>query len=666
MSNKVLSLILLASLTLCACTQREELDRDWLSLTVSNSLSGEKTSLKGNSVVWNLGDELSVFDGVANRCFKTVGRTKGANATFEGVVTKKEGSYIAVYPYNEDFSCAGTKVSAFVPSIQKAVYDSFDPAANLSAGMTYEDDGKTAVTLHNAGSYLKFFVGGEAANVSKVTLISEGGEQLSGAVDISVLDKDRISVSSAGSLGENRVTMVSDSAFFSPGTYYLVFSPGEFSQGLRIEVAHGDYTKSYSLPTLKSTGNNSVYSISTPIEDDVLEVTHEGILDEVHIVGATSESLGLEVTPWNSWKTAEDVKKALRNAVEAKKSYFSMFKFYNYETTGSLDDVTSRRYGHPFMYALDFYKGSGVYFSAASIEKIRGNTINIVKRAWANNRSIANMSWHLENPFAERSTYGASMGCRYCYYSSGYPEKYRYVARDILENRQVDTLGIHCLGDWFDERVRDVADMINQFVDEEGNPIPFIFRLWHELEDGWAWWQLDNYSYTFTSLEDYKALFRLTVEKFRKYCPNAQILWAYCHDRNFYSEERFLMAYPGDDVVDIVGYDDYHLGRPESYGSKEATLDMSLSHLRWVSSVARKHGKLAAIFETGNNSETGDTAVDNQNNREFYNEYVIPLIKDPESDLAIFQLWSGYDNTDSRVDALKEFLKNDEAVIFNH
>ena len=70
------------------------------------------------------------------------------------------------------------------------------------------------------------------------------------------------------------------------------------------------------------------------------------------------------------------------------------------------------------------------------------------------------------------------------------------------------------------------------------------------------------------------------------------LLYAYSTDR-FRSEEDYLDFYPGDDFVDILGYDDYHSIK---------TLDEKPELIRQLTTIvklAEEKGKIAALSESG-------------------------------------------------------------------
>lgn len=280
--------------------------------------------------------------------------------------------------------------------------------------------------------------------------------------------------------------------------------------------------------------------------------------------------------------------------------------------------------------------------------------ISIIHAAWKKNRAIPMMSWHLHNPYANYSEYKKAMGCRYRYSEEGYPSNHRYVVREILTNARVDTLGIEYMGEWFDAQVREIADFINkEMVGENGEPIPFVFRLWHEQQDSWAWWQhAGSKEKSHVSVEDYKAFWRLTVELFRKYCPKAEILWCYGPDRYFKTEKAFMRSYPGDDVVDVIGYDDYNIGDLSKFhGDEDEMMEAALLRARIVSKAAMDRGKIAIVAEAN---------CMNKDYRDNYFNYVQQILKDPDVHFSIFQLWSMYYDRETT----DEFIHS-KNIIFN-
>ena len=75
------------------------------------------------------------------------------------------------------------------------------------------------------------------------------------------------------------------------------------------------------------------------------------------------------------------------------------------------------------------------------------------------------------------------------------------------------------------------------------------------------------------------------------------LVWAYSPGAGeLSSPDVYSERYPGDDIVDIVGYDCYHVGSKDGYlASMKNALDIT-------SAFAKEHGKLMAITETGHES----------------------------------------------------------------
>ncbi|MCB0645874.1 MAG: beta-mannosidase [Saprospiraceae bacterium] len=144
-----------------------------------------------------------------------------------------------------------------------------------------------------------------------------------------------------------------------------------------------------------------------------------------------------------------------------------------------------------------------------------------------------------------------------------------------------------------------VAEFLKSLKDKSGQPVPVIFRPWHEHNGDWFWWGKGN-----ATEEEYIALFRHTVDYFKKQHHIHHILYAFSPDRsrmkNPSSEEEYLYGYPGDDVVDLLGIDNYKDVRAYHNDSldQKGISDM-VKNLEMLSALAQKKGKLCAMTETG-------------------------------------------------------------------
>lgn len=593
-------------------------------LTVAASSSCVKSIYDGTSILWEKGDRIAVFEG--GEMYYCTSDASGADVTFKGDVPSAD-SYVMMYPYDKSAILSGSSISANIPSVQKVRPGTFAPDANLSVAIsakTGEPNIHSAI-FRNVGAYLKFQIDSEDSGVSKIIFRPVGSEKLSGNISVELSSSDEISVG-GGSIDSLAVIPVTGEVFVQ-GTYYAVVLPTELSGGLKVTVVNADGSyEDYKFEDISSLKRNEILTVTTPFGRNL----------------------------WSSWTDAASVKALLEKAREKGRVYTSQYTYYDYVHIKSI--TGNSRYkiygGFPLIYGLDFFRMSGTYYDATYTSNNRKRALSIIKEAWEKLRAIPSFSWHLESPYAsiENPELGESVqGCCFCYQNRdrypSFPVEHRYQVNEILENTGLAVTGQTC-GDWFDDRVREVAAIINQFVDDNGRPIPMIFRLWHELEDWWAWWQVHD-----TKDDQYRRFFRLTVDKFREYCPNAQILWVYCTDyASSQTSEAYMKYYPGDDYVDIMGYDDYNL-------VKVAERDKCITRAKVVSAAAREHGKVAMLCETLRAAKE-DTA----NQDIFFQDFVWPVVTSEDVSLSIFQVWGGADNTALRKESFKWWYDNEKTI----
>ena len=137
------------------------------------------------------------------------------------------------------------------------------------------------------------------------------------------------------------------------------------------------------------------------------------------------------------------------------------------------------------------------------------------------------------------------------------------------------------------EKLNQVADFFSSLRTGNGELIPVVFRPFHEMTGGWFWWGTKA-----TTTEQYRELFRFTVDYLRKEKGLHQLIIAYSTDR-FDSPDIYLKYYPGDEYVDVMGFDDY-------WGLRTAESSIqTIRMLEMVDSISAAHGKLMAITETG-------------------------------------------------------------------
>lgn len=132
-----------------------------------------------------------------------------------------------------------------------------------------------------------------------------------------------------------------------------------------------------------------------------------------------------------------------------------------------------------------------------------------------------------------------------------------------------------------------VADFFLSLKTKNGTLIPVIFRPFHENNGDWFWWGQKH-----CTTEQYKILFQYTVDYLLQHDVN-NVLFAYSPDRFFTTTEEYLERYPGDQYVDVIGFDDYQSLNQEN------GVELLGQKLEIVNTLAKERNKLSAFTETG-------------------------------------------------------------------
>lgn len=225
------------------------------------------------------------------------------------------------------------------------------------------------------------------------------------------------------------------------------------------------------------------------------------------------------------------------------------------ETAGDYPAVTGWEIGHIEIGAE--YNLDSIYFSDMK---------RLIREVYERG-GINTISWHGDNIATGKTAWDCAQDT---------------VVRSIL------TGGIHHKG--FIAYLDKVADFFLDLKDSKGELIPVIFRMYHEHTGGWFWWGNKQ-----CTPEEYNELFRMTVRYLRDTKQVHNILYAFS-PAGITTEAEFLSRYPGDEWVDIVGFDNY-CGSDKS--SIERYKKEVTAGLKVVTDYAKLKNKIPILAETG-------------------------------------------------------------------
>lgn len=205
--------------------------------------------------------------------------------------------------------------------------------------------------------------------------------------------------------------------------------------------------------------------------------------------------------------------------------------------------------------------------------RITEEVINHYKRG-----GIITISWHPRNPVTTVEGGGRA--------GQKFPEGTAWDVTDSTVVKSVLPGGSQ--HEKFQLWMQRVSDFLATLKTADGQPIPIIFRPWHENTGSWFWW-----GEKLCTADEYKALWNMLQDKLNA-DGFTNLVWAYSPGMaSDLTEEKFLERYPGNDRIALVGIDGYQWGTREDFMKQ---LDQNLDML---TKFAEKNGKIAALTECG-------------------------------------------------------------------
>ncbi|OKS85104.1 glycoside hydrolase family 26 protein [Mucilaginibacter polytrichastri] len=233
----------------------------------------------------------------------------------------------------------------------------------------------------------------------------------------------------------------------------------------------------------------------------------------------------------------------------------------NWRLQADSSDVKAVTGSYPAIYGWDLARIE--HDSTSDINGIPFETQRqLVKDAYQRG-GVNTFCWHMDNPVNDKTAW------------------------DTTNNSVKDILADGEAHDKYVAYLKKAAKFIKSFKGDNGEAIPILFRPFHELTGGWFWWGNKT-----TDPQDLIAIWRFTIDYLRKKEKVHNLLVVYS-TADFNSPEDFMARYPGDDYVDLVGFDLYCTDNVPQFVQR---LDKQLSILQ---TVAAEHHKIACVPETG-------------------------------------------------------------------
>ena len=236
---------------------------------------------------------------------------------------------------------------------------------------------------------------------------------------------------------------------------------------------------------------------------------------------------------------------------------------------------------------------------------------------------IITISWHLANPITGGNSWDYS----------------NKSIKSILPGGEHHAL--------FNSYLAKAADFLADLKDDKGTVIPVVWRPFHEHTGGWFWWGINS-----STDEDYKELFRYSVDYLRKDRNLKNLIIGYNTGTEFTSAEQYLKRYPGDEYVDMVSFDTYQRGSVDGTPEFAKNLDQ---WMKVLDEVAKDRKKIPAIGEIGYNQIP---------HHQWFTEVLTPVFNKYQFSYVLFWRNAGYKAKEQEVEYYLPFKGHPAAKDF--
>ena len=227
-------------------------------------------------------------------------------------------------------------------------------------------------------------------------------------------------------------------------------------------------------------------------------------------------------------------------------------------------DISDVVHDYPGLYGFDIANielGMSKNIDGVPFKDIRSN----IQDAYARG-GVSTISWHVGNPLTGKNAWDTTHGSVASVLPGGQQhQKYK---------------------SWLDK----VAVFLQSLKTPAGEPIPVLFRPFHELTGTWFWWGKNN-----CTPEQFIELWNFTQDYLMQVKNIHHLIYVY-NTADFEDEASFLLRYPGDQNVDMLSFDRYQY---EGVDGRAIFLRVMNQQLGILTKLASAKQKIAAIAETG-------------------------------------------------------------------
>lgn len=219
---------------------------------------------------------------------------------------------------------------------------------------------------------------------------------------------------------------------------------------------------------------------------------------------------------------------------------------------------------YPGLYGFDIANielGMSKNIDGVPFKDIRSN----IQDAYARG-GVSTISWHVGNPLTGKNAWDTT----------------HESVSSVLPGGQQH----HKYTLWLDK----VAVFLQSLKTPTGEPIPVLFRPFHELTGTWFWWGKNN-----CTPKQFIDLWNFTQDYLMQVKNIHHLIYVY-NTADFEDEVSFLIRYPGDNKVDMLSFDRYQY---EGADGRATFLRVMNQQLGILTKVASDKQKIAAIAETG-------------------------------------------------------------------